>query len=400
MIGDASGTLDPVTHKVLHAVNGAIQGTMISLKHTGAAALAGAMGGLIAEDVAEFLPPDLSPQMRADVGRLSAATTAFFTNQDVNIATLTGTVAVENNHLRHPGIHNDILDGGLPEYYDVPEEEYQPVSAAQEMTEGEFVADSINRKYRERLRPEGHMERDVQRFTGRYHTLRLYDSSREMVLGPGHQRWERLSGLSLEGLTAERMQELDPHDNMTAKERQRAGEIIKNEYDHYQRQRADLGVGALFGVVGGGAFSKGRTTLTSSKVRNHVPPKGSKRDYGQDYRGEGWVRNKDGRWHHENANDMQGVPNKPNFTNEKLQKVANDLYRPRDQYPGGSAGLLRKEAAEGKILEHLEKCETRIINIQKILQNPKQIISRIDREAAEQLLYDLRDAINMAKGMK
>lgn len=61
--------------------------------------------------------------------------------------------------------------------------------------------------------------------------------------------------------------------------------------------------------------------------------------------------------------------------------------------PGGSAEMLRKEVVEGNVLRHLEKCKDRITNLKRILSDPAEIISRVDRNAAERVMRDLRDAI-------
>jgi hypothetical protein len=66
--------------------------------------------------------------------------------------------------------------------------------------------------------------------------------------------------------------------------------------------------------------------------------------------------------------------------------------------PGGPAEMLRIEVAEGRSLTHLEKCSTRITNLQRILQDSNQNISRLDREAAERVIRDLREAIKLTKG--
>lgn len=103
ILGDAlaAGDLDPFTHKVLHAIGGALQGVIISPKDASRAALAGATGAFVAEVVAESLPSSIDLQTRANIGILSAGATAFVTQQNVNIAGLTATVAAENNFKKH-----------------------------------------------------------------------------------------------------------------------------------------------------------------------------------------------------------------------------------------------------------------------------------------------------------
>jgi hypothetical protein len=116
-------------------------------------------------------------------------------------------------------------------------------------------------------------------------------------------------------------------------------------------------------------------------------------DHGKDHEGDQWQKNDEGRWHHEQSADKPIVPNRPNFENERLQEIAQEVYRKGDRYPGGSAEMLRKEVADGRTVEHLRKCQDRIKNLQRTLMDSKEIISRADRNAAERLIRDMRDAI-------
>ena len=59
--------------------------------------------------------------------------------------------------------------------------------------------------------------------------------------------------------------------------------------------------------------------------------------------------------------------------------------------------MLRKEVAEGKAPEHLIKCQQRLSELRNILSDAKESISRLDRNAAEALMRDLRDAIRSAE---
>ncbi|WP_010304011.1 hypothetical protein [Candidatus Odyssella thessalonicensis] len=117
-----------------------------------------------------------------------------------------------------------------------------------------------------------------------------------------------------------------------------------------------------------------------------------------DHEGDKWKKNNKDRWHNDQAKDKDWVPNRPNFENKKLQDTANELYRDKDMYPGGSAGALRREIVQNMERTHLEKCEGRLRRIQRILQDGNEKISRLDRQAAERLVRDLREAIEMAKG--
>lgn len=120
----------------------------------------------------------------------------------------------------------------------------------------------------------------------------------------------------------------------------------------------------------------------------------------RDHKGDKWEKNQDNRWHHENAKDKSLVPNKPNFENENLQKLVNEVYRKGDQYPGGSSEMLRKEVVEGKNLDHLIKCDQRLRGITKILTDPKENLSKLDRISAEKMQQDLRNAIEFVKGIQ
>ena len=136
--------------------------------------------------------------------------------------------------------------------------------------------------------------------------------------------------------------------------------------------------------------NKSSTTTSSSAP----PPDGWEPE---DHEGDKWKKNKDGRWHNEYAKDKEGIPNRPNFQNEDLRKVAQQLYRDTDLYPGGSAGALRGEVTKNLHPRHLVKCNDRIIHLQRILTNNAQTISRVDRQAAESLIHDLREAVKMIK---
>jgi len=94
------GEIDPITHKLLHGVSGAVQGVILSSDPLSGAA-AGATGAIVAETTAMNLPSSLAPRTRANIGRIAAGVTTLVTNQDVNTAITTATTAVENNWL-HP----------------------------------------------------------------------------------------------------------------------------------------------------------------------------------------------------------------------------------------------------------------------------------------------------------
>ncbi|AIK96199.1 hypothetical protein ID47_04725 [Candidatus Paracaedibacter acanthamoebae] len=143
----------------------------------------------------------------------------------------------------------------------------------------------------------------------------------------------------------------------------------------------------------GGAKPTSRVNNTSSS--SSLPPPDWEPD---DHEGDKWKKNDKDRWHNDKAKDKDWIPNKPNFENKELQKVANELYRPGNKYPGGSAEALRKEIISGQYPKHLVKCQDRIRHLTRILSNPNSNISRVDRTAAEAVIKDLREAIKMAGG--
>ena len=128
-IGELYHPLDPkkpssigwVEHKLLHAGLGAIVGGASNLHRPFEGAKAGVMAAL-AETVAELTGPSFEALKEkrlsgtltredidrynthmlyaADIGRMAAALTSFALRQDVNAASLTATIAVENNFLQ------------------------------------------------------------------------------------------------------------------------------------------------------------------------------------------------------------------------------------------------------------------------------------------------------------
>ncbi len=109
----------------------------------------------------------------------------------------------------------------------------------------------------------------------------------------------------------------------------------------------------------------------------------------------GWSKNQDGKWHHADSKKIKGIHNKPNVTNSRLQKLMDEMYRPSDKRPGGSASELRREVEYGLKDKHITKVEQRINGINRIIKEEK--LSRSDLKTAERVLYDLKDALNLAK---
>jgi filamentous hemagglutinin len=126
-----------------------------------------------------------------------------------------------------------------------------------------------------------------------------------------------------------------------------------------------------------------------------TPPEGDD-DREKKIRDQGWTKNKDGNWHHENANDIEGVHNRPNVGNSRLSKQLDEIYRPTNKGPGGTAGELRREVEQGLNKQHLTKAEERITNLNRIIK--EESLSRDDRKTTERIISDLRDAINKARG--
>jgi hypothetical protein len=108
----------------------------------------------------------------------------------------------------------------------------------------------------------------------------------------------------------------------------------------------------------------------------------------------GWTKNKDEKWHHPDAKNIKGIHNRPNVQNTRLSKQLDELYRPTDKRPGGTAGELRREVQYNLKKEHLVKAQERVNNLQRIVK--EESLSRSDRKVAERIISDLRDAINQS----
>lgn len=81
--------------------------------------------------------------------------------------------------------------------------------------------------------------------------------------------------------------------------------------------------------------------------------------------------------------------------NSKLKNIIDQLYRWNARTgDGGTADKLREEAANGEYLKHLQKAQDKIIEINKLLNDPT--LSESDRKLAYQLLNDLYDAVKYA----
>jgi hypothetical protein len=103
-IGDAhqSGQLDGFTSKIFHTVAGASAGIILSSGDPLSGLISGGIGGLAAETGAEVAGSmGVDANLAAGIGRITTVTTAAFTGQNIDIAQMTGTTAVENNFLAH-----------------------------------------------------------------------------------------------------------------------------------------------------------------------------------------------------------------------------------------------------------------------------------------------------------
>jgi len=137
---NGDGNIDYITHKVLHGVVGAAAGAALSKDHA-AGAVAGAGGAVVAEVVGEMMMGDVGAKVRelkqeglsdnqvhqrlmeqanlnADLGRLAGAAMAAATRQDVNVAAMAASNAVDNNLVQAIPI---AITAGLAAYaaYDV-----------------------------------------------------------------------------------------------------------------------------------------------------------------------------------------------------------------------------------------------------------------------------------------
>jgi hypothetical protein len=116
-----------------------------------------------------------------------------------------------------------------------------------------------------------------------------------------------------------------------------------------------------------------------------------------------WSKNTDGRWHHPNIDQFEGIANKPNSLDPKLDNIYNQLWRPNDTIPGGSAHALRYEVKNGLKLEHLQKVENRLSEILKRIDHADRGIlplSRTERLTADRVANDLKDAISKARNIR
>jgi hypothetical protein len=98
------------------------------------------------------------------------------------------------------------------------------------------------------------------------------------------------------------------------------------------------------------------------------------------------------------AADATATAGIPSATNPALRRTISALFRRGDRIPGGTAGAIRQEAASGTAVGgrfQLQKGIERIRNLENILA--REELSAADRAVAEQLLSDLRSAVQFAQ---
>lgn len=93
-----------------------------------------------------------------------------------------------------------------------------------------------------------------------------------------------------------------------------------------------------------------------------------------------------------NASQRQTISS--SIQNPTLRNIFNSLYRGTDKLPGGTAGAIRYEQETGELLSksgHLEKGETTINGLNRLLQNPN--VSQGDKQITQILLNQLSNVI-------
>lgn len=90
----------------------------------------------------------------------------------------------------------------------------------------------------------------------------------------------------------------------------------------------------------------------------------------------------------------------PSAKDLELQRLIDQLFKPRDRLPGGTAGAVRHETTTGQLLSrsgHAKKAEERINQLNRILK--RSDLDSADRATAEALRADLRNALDAAGGV-
>ncbi|MEG0775795.1 RHS repeat-associated core domain-containing protein, partial [Clostridium sp.] len=100
------------------------------------------------------------------------------------------------------------------------------------------------------------------------------------------------------------------------------------------------------------------------------------------------------------ANKVDKIPKREKLlnsvSNEKLKNCINEMYRPgATSGDGGLADAIRHELQTGELVggrSHLQKGLERVKNLENIMK--KQTLDENDLSTAQQLLWDLKDALN------
>jgi RHS repeat-associated protein len=90
----------------------------------------------------------------------------------------------------------------------------------------------------------------------------------------------------------------------------------------------------------------------------------------------------------------------PKAENERLQKAIDQLHKPTDTMPGGTAGAIEHEVRTGELVggkSHIQKGIERLRQLEKIVRQEK--LSNADRATAQKAMEALQKALqNVSKG--
>jgi hypothetical protein len=119
--------------------------------------------------------------------------------------------------------------------------------------------------------------------------------------------------------------------------------------------------------------------------------------YGFDYR-VGWrVANE---WHSPYTEYFGMIPNKPETKDAGLEEIYDKLYSREDKMPGGVAFMLTAQVRKNMESTLLPKAEVLLGEITERITDTEKKLSKSDFETAEVVMYNLRDAVKLAKDSK
>ena len=98
----------------------------------------------------------------------------------------------------------------------------------------------------------------------------------------------------------------------------------------------------------------------------------------------------------------EGILTKPTASIPELQRTIEDLFQPTDKLVGGTAGAVRYERASGKPVNgkfHSIKAEESISRINNIKHKYRSTLSQEDKDVADLLIADLRQALDSPEGI-